>query len=152
MACGPGSNNPDAPDTADSLTVANGYDSVRAAAYGADDYGMRKYVMAFLRRGPNRTMDSVKAAELQAAHLQNITRLAEEGTLVVAGPFYGDGDLRGIYIFAVDSLAEAEALTNSDPAVQAGSLEMELLEWYGPAALMGLEEIHEAVTKSRMFE
>lgn len=123
------------------------YDSVKAKAYGADTYGMRKYVMAFLKRGPNREADSVKAAELQKAHMDNINRLAEEGTLVMAGPFFGDGELRGIYIFAVNSIEEAEALTNSDPAIQSGSLVMELKEWYGSAALMEMTEVHMTIAK-----
>jgi len=123
------------------------YDSVAAKKYGADDYGMKKYVMAFLKRGPNRELDSAKAAELQMAHLKNIDRMAEEGKLVLAGPFFGKGDLRGIYIFNVSSIEEAEQLTNSDPAIQAGSLEMELMEWYGSAALMEVNDLHKTLSK-----
>ena len=123
------------------------YDSILAKKFGADDYGMKKYVIAFLKRGPNRTDDKVKAAELQKAHMSNINRLAEEGKLVMAGPFFGDGDLRGIYIFDVTSIEEAKELTNSDPAIKAGSLEMELKEWYGSAALMGMNELHSKVAK-----
>lgn len=123
------------------------FDSIRAAKLGADQYGMRKYVMAFLKRGPNRELDSVYAAQLQAAHMQNIGKMAEAGKLALAGPFYGDGDLRGIYIFAVDNIEEAKALTESDPAIQAGSLEMELIEWYGSAGLMEVNEIHKTISK-----
>lgn len=126
------------------------YDSARAARYGADDYGMRKYVMAFLKKGPNRPADSVKAAELQAAHMANIGRMAQEGKLALAGPFFGDGELRGIYIFNVESIEEAEALTNTDPAVQAGSLVMELKEWYGSAGVMVINEIHPTLAKTEM--
>jgi len=127
-----------------------GYDSIKAAEFGADAYGMKKYVIAFLKRGPNRDLDSAKSAELQAAHMANIGKMAEEGKLVLAGPFFGDGDLRGIYIFDVQSLEEAEALTQSDPAVQAGSLIMELKEWYGSAALMAINEIHETLAETPM--
>jgi uncharacterized protein YciI len=112
---------------------------------------MKKYVMAFLKRGPNPSKDSVRRAELQKAHLQNISRLADEKKLIVAGPFFGDGDLRGIYIFDVPSIEEAETLTNSDPAIQTGSLEMELLEWYGPAGLLALEDIHKKLTKESVI-
>lgn len=128
------------------------YDSVKAVMYGADQYGMKKYVMAFLKRGPNRSLDDAKANELQMAHLKNIDRLAEEGKLVLAGPFFGDGDLRGIYIFDVQNIAEAEALTNSDPAIQSGSLVMELMEWYGSAALVPVNDIHKTLAKSNVSE
>lgn len=123
------------------------YDSTLAAELGADDYGMRRYVMAFLKAGPNRSENADEAARLQRAHLDNIARLAEEGSLVVAGPFLDDTEIRGIYIFAVDSVEEARLLTESDPAIQAGSLEMELHPWYGSAALMKLGEIHELISK-----
>lgn len=128
------------------------YDSIKAATYGADDYGMKKYVVAFLKRGPNKSVDSIEKSKLQRAHMENINRLAEEGTLVLAGPFFGDGDLRGIYVFNVDNLKDAEALTNSDPSIQAGVLSMELKEWYGSAALMAINDLHYSVSKNDIIE
>ena len=128
-------------------TAETSFDSVYAQKLGADDYGMRKYVMAFLKKGPNRDQDDSTKNALQSAHMANISRMTEEGTLVLAGPFLDNGDLRGIYIFAVDSLQQAEELTNSDPAVQAGVFSMELHEWYGSAAIMEVSEIHEQISK-----
>ena len=127
--------------------VAMEFDSLTATRYGADEYGMKKYVMAFLKRGPNRDLDSLKRMELQMAHLENIGKMAEAGKLVLAGPFFGDGDLRGIYIFNVGSLKEAQELTNTDPAIQAGSLTMELKEWYGSAGLMAVNGIHKTLSR-----
>ena len=123
------------------------FDSLKAYEYGADDYGMKMYVMAFLRRGPNRDRDSAEAYDLQRAHLDNINRLVEEGKMVLAGPFGGDGDLRGIFIFNVETVEEAKALTDSDPAIQAGSLEMELIPWYGSAAVVGIVDEHAKIAK-----
>ncbi len=125
-----------------SYMAGKAYDEAAAREFGADRYGMRNYVVAFLKRGPNRPADPAKAEALQRAHLKNIARLAGLGKLALAGPFLDDGELRGIYVFCVDSLAEAEALTRSDPAVQAGSLVMELREWYGSAALMAVNAVH----------
>lgn len=123
------------------------YDSILAQNLGADDYGMRQYVMAFLKRGPNRSQDSSEAANLQKAHMENISRLAEEGKLVLAGPFLDDGQLRGIYIFNVSTVEEAKALTETDPAIQQGRLIMELHPWYGSAALMQVNELHNKIAK-----
>ena len=124
------------------------YDEALAQELGADQYGMRMYVMAFLKEGPNRDLDSAASAELQRAHLDNIQRMAEEGQLSVAGPFAADGNpVRGIYIFNVKTIEEAKALTETDPAIQAGSLEMELRQWYGSAALQLLVKEHEKVAK-----
>ncbi len=124
------------------LDSATTYDSALAAELGADEYGMARYVVAFLRSGPATDIDSATAAELQRAHLDNIKRMAEEKSLLVAGPFLDDGDLRGIYIFDVESVEEARALTETDPAIQRGWLEMELHPWYGPAAMRALYDIN----------
>jgi uncharacterized protein YciI len=123
------------------------YDSILAQKTGADEYGMKHYVMAFLKAGPNRDQDSVTAAEIQKGHMANIQRLAKEGKLVVAGPFEDDGELRGIFVFNVATLEEAKALTESDPAVKAGRLIMELHPWYGSAAIMEINELHQKLTK-----
>ena len=128
------------------------YDSLLAQQYGADEYGMKKYVVAFLKRGPNRSKDSTEAAQLQKAHLENINRLAKEGKLLLAGPFFGDGELRGIYIFDVQSIDEAKKLTETDPAIQKGSLVMELHEWYGSAAVMAIPEIHKKLEQVNVAE
>ena len=123
------------------------FDSIRAAKAGADDYGMKQYVMAFLKRGPNRDRSKEESEKLQRAHMDNIGKLAEAGKLVLAGPFIGNGDLRGIYIFDVKTEEEAKALVETDPAIIAGSLVMELVPWYGSAALMEVGDIHKRIAK-----
>lgn len=125
--------------------TGSSFDKELAEALNADEYGMKQYVMAFLKKGPNRDLDRKAAAELQQAHLDNINKLAADGKLVVAGPFMDDSDIRGIYIFDVTSIEEAEALTATDPAIKAGSLIMELRPWYGSAALMKVNEIHKSI-------
>jgi len=118
------------------------FDANLAKKTGADKYGMKQYVMAFLKAGPNRDQDSTTAAELQRAHLDNISHLANEGLLVLAGPFMDDDSIRGIYIFDVRTIEEAKKLTETDPAIQAGRLVMELRPWYGSAALMEVYNLH----------
>lgn len=126
-----------------------GFDSVKAQLYGADKYGMRPYVIAFLKTGPNTPKDSLHAIELQSAHMANIGRLAEAGKLVLAGPFYGDakGDFRGIYIFDTPDIDSARAFTQSDPAIEYGSLIMELKQWYGSAALKAVNDLHTEIAE-----
>ena len=138
-----------AQQTTDLESAPPEFDPELAAELGADAYGMRRYVMAFLKAGPNRDRDPAEAAELQKAHLANIRRLAGIGKLALAGPFLDDGELRGIYIFAVDTVEEARELTATDPAVQAGSLEMEMHPWYGSAALMRVNEVHRTVAREQ---
>ncbi|MDX1280870.1 YciI family protein [Shewanella colwelliana] len=123
------------------------FDAELAAQLGADQYGMKSYVMAFLKRGPNRGQTEAEAARLQRAHLDNISRLAKVGKLVLAGPFMDEGDIRGIYIFNVATVEEATALTESDPAIKAGRLVMELHPWYGSAALIQVNAVHQQIAK-----
>ncbi|MCB0736127.1 MAG: hypothetical protein KDC92_01345 [Bacteroidetes bacterium] len=126
---------------------ATGFDSLLAQELKADKYGMGQYVMAFLKAGPNRNRTAEEAAELQKQHMANIGRLAKEGKLVLAGPFIDNGELRGIYIFDVTTIEEAAELTATDPAIQAGSLVMELHPWYGSAALRKVNQIHSQIAE-----
>lgn len=110
---------------------------------------MRRYVLAFLKAGPNQGGDRDEIMAVQRAHLDHIHELAEDGKLIAAGPFLGAGELRGIFLFAVPSLEEAQALAERDPAVAAGRLELELHSWYGPAGLMALPDIQSRITRSK---
>ena len=71
--------------------TGSAFDAELATELGADNYGMGKYVIEFLKDGPNRDQDSTRAAELQRGHLDSIRRLAEEEKLVLAGPFMDSG-------------------------------------------------------------
>jgi len=93
--------------------------------------------LGFLSRGPKWTPEKTPASEeLQKAHLANINRLAETKKLVVAGPFGGSGTLRGIFVFRVDSLDEARKLAETDPAVKAGRLAIEMRPWLVPDGVL----------------
>lgn len=128
------------------------FDSVLAKKLGADDYGMKQYVMAFLKEGKNRNLDSTESANLQIAHLKNIIRLADEGKLIVAGPFLDNQAVRGIFIFNVRTIEEARQLTATDPAIKAGVLEMELRPWYGSAALVETTRLHKTIEKRSIVD
>ncbi len=111
-----------------------GLAAIAAAAAPPPEPGkweMTTYQVAFLRRGPAWTPASTPELEkLQADHLAHIGRMAETGKLLVAGPFSDGGDLRGMFIFRVETLAEAKALAEQDPAVKAGRLVLEWHPWY----------------------
>jgi len=124
------------------------YNAALAQELGADDYGMKMYVMAILKAGPNQDQTPEEAAKLQQAHMDNIGRMAKAGDLVVAGPFAkNELGFRGIYVFNVKTIEEAKSLTESDPAIQAGRLAMELIPWYSSAALMQVPEVATTLAK-----
>ncbi|MEO8650545.1 MAG: YciI family protein [Acidobacteriota bacterium] len=126
------------------------YDAELAKKLGADDRGMKMYVFCILKTGPKDA--EVKGAtrnEIFAGHFSNITRLANEGKLALAGPFEkNEKAYRGLYIFNVDTLEEAEKLVSLDPAVKAGVFVPDLTLWYGSAALLVVNETHRKISKN----
>jgi uncharacterized protein YciI len=95
--------------------------------------------LGFLKKGPNRKDGDDKVPEiqeLQKAHIANIQRLAKLGKLVAAGPFGDDGVVRGIFVFRVGSLAEAQKLCATDPMVKIGRLAVELHSWQVPEGVL----------------
>ena len=128
------------------------YNAEKAKKLGADELGMRNYVIAFMRAGPVKLTNSHDFTLLRKAHLQNMQRLYTEGKLLLAGPFTDNKSMRGFYIFDVPSVEEARILTVSDPAVKAGALIMELHPWYGTAALKEIPDLHKEIQKKGFLE
>ncbi len=127
------------------------YDPALAKSLGADEYGMRWYVMAILKTGSNNLKDSVRRAALFADHFKNIGRLAEMGKLVVAGPFgKNDKSYRGIFILNVSTLEEAVELLQSDPTIREKVLKADLFKWYGSAALPEYLQWQKKIQKTRI--
>lgn len=120
------------------------FDAELAQRHGADERGMRRYVLVVLKTGPTRVPDGEARTAMFAGHMANIQRLAKEGKLAVAGPFMpSDSGWRGLFIFAVESVEEAKALTETDPVIVNGEMVAEYHPWYGSAALMATAELHE---------
>jgi uncharacterized protein YciI len=100
---------------------------------------MKTVYFGFLKKGPNRKEGDDKVPEvqeLQKAHLANINRLAETKKLVMAGPFGDDGELRGVFVFRVESLKEAQELAATDPMIKIDRLRIELHPWQVPAGVI----------------
>jgi uncharacterized protein YciI len=107
---------------------------------------MRTYQLVLLHRGPAASAEKTPEAErLQAGHRARMVELWEQGVLAGAGPVLDDGDLRGVFIMTAASLDVARALVAEDPAVKAGRLRAEVLEWYGP---VGIGEAYRARRKA----
>jgi uncharacterized protein YciI len=112
------------------------YDSTLAQKLGADDYGMKSYVLAILKTGSNTTTDQAFIDSCFRGHMNNISRLVDEGKLIVAGPLgKNENTYRGIFIFNVPTIEEAKELVQTDPAVNSKLLDADLYGWYGSAAL-----------------
>ncbi|HEV7699863.1 MAG TPA: YciI family protein [Pyrinomonadaceae bacterium] len=131
--------------------TASAYDAALAKKLGADERGMKMYVLCILKTGPKDAAIKGKARDdIFAGHFANITKLADEGKLAVAGPFEkNDKTWRGLYIFNVTTIAEAEKLVVLDPAVKAGVFVPDLTLWYGSAAMMTVSDTHKKLQKPK---
>ncbi len=118
------------------------YDEALAKRLGADERGMRSYVLVILKTGPNKVPAGKERDEMFAGHFANMGRLAKEGKLAVAGPLDGVDGRRGLFIFAVADIEEAKKLTETDPVILKGEMVSEYHKLYGSAGLMMVNEIH----------
>lgn len=86
-----------------------------------------------LSGGPALNEEALKLLDL--LHIQYQLRLQADGRAVVAGGFGdggGDGPV-GMTLLCADSLADAKALADADPAVQFGQRRVVVREWHVPA-------------------
>lgn len=113
-----------------------------ASQLGADERGMRQYMLVILKTGPTPLADGEQRRAMFAGHFANMQRLAAAGQLAVAGPFTDKGDWRGLFILAVSSQAEAEALVATDPVIAQGEMVAEYHPLYASAALMTVNATH----------
>jgi uncharacterized protein len=124
------------------------YDSTLAKTFGADDYGMKKYILVLLKTGSNETTDEEFINNCFRGHLENIGRMVDSGKLIVAGPLgKNDNSYRGIFILNINATEEVAELLQSDPAIKEKLLEAELYHWYGSAALPEYLEASDKIWK-----
>lgn len=125
------------------------FDQELADSFGADDYGMKSYSFVILKKGSVVIEDEQEKQQIMRGHLDNISRLADEGKLVVAGPF-GKNDLnyRGLFILTTPSTEEAMAILKTDPAIASGVFDIDVLPWYGAAALGAYLDVQKKITRT----
>lgn len=100
---------------------------------------LHRFQLILLRR-PDHTPDYDDATtdRIQRDHLAFYAAMREAGHVVTNGPVLDQPDeaLRGIAIFATESADRARELANTDPAVQAGRLEVQAMTWLCPPGSM----------------
>ncbi len=93
-----------------------------------------KFHFVVLMAAPNPPqLDAERARELQAQHLGHLSKMAEEGHMLVAGPFANrfDDRWRGLCLYDGSLTAEqVRELAEADPAVQAGTMAVAIMDWY----------------------
>jgi uncharacterized protein YciI len=109
---------------------------------------MKMYTLVILKTGPSQESDKEVLDSLFRGHMDNISKLAEEGKLVVAGPLGpNENAYRGIFIINSVSAEEVNEMMQGDPAITSGVLAVENYSWYGSAALSHYLELHKRIEK-----
>jgi uncharacterized protein YciI len=131
--------------------VANpGYDAELAKSLGADEHGMRRYVLVILKSGPTRVPAGPERDEMYKGHFANMNRLAAEGKLALAGPLDGVDGWRGLFVFAVPDIDEARKHVATDPVIIKGEMVAEYHVYSGSAALMLVRDAHAKIMKKKL--
>jgi uncharacterized protein YciI len=132
---------------ADPATTAPAYDAQLAKSLGADERGMRQYVLVILKTGPNKMAAGAARTEMFKGHFANMGKLAGEKKLVLAGPLDGKEGRRGIFVFNTPDIEAAKAWVATDPVIVNGEMVAEYHQFYGSAALMMVNEVHGKIEK-----
>ena len=103
------------------------------------------FIFVFLNTNPDKPeLPKEQVDSLMSAHLANITRLAKEGKILAAGPFYDGG---GIFIMSTVSKDTAWEWLKTDPAVRANRWKIELLQYIPrTGSVCAVGENHEMTT------
>lgn len=97
---------------------------------GDTTYVMKQYIFCLYLAGPDRSQSEEETNRIQEAHLKHTNAMVEENGLQVAGPFGDDGEKRGILVFDLPTVEDAERAMSEDPAVKAGRLVFECHPWW----------------------
>ena len=126
------------------------FDKKLADSLGADERGMKNYMLVILKTGPRDSVitDKKQREELFKGHFSNMDEMEKSGKLKMAGPFATKNNLgyRGIFLLDVKSEAEAKSLLEKDPTVKNGIFEVEILPFYGSAAIPMHLKFHKKIS------
>ena len=109
---------------------------------------LTSYTLVILRRPPTAPdMTSDELAALQEQHLDHLSKMRDEGHLLIFGPVADQPDesLRGLCVYGV-GLDEARLLAEQDPSVQAGRLTVDVMTWWMATGSWA----HAAATEARL--
>ncbi|QOY93274.1 hypothetical protein IM543_17110 [Massilia sp. UMI-21] len=125
------------------------YDAELAKSLGADERGMRGYVLVILKTGTKKIEDKAERAKIFEGHFANMDRLAADKKLVLAGPLDGKEGRRGIFVMATPDIAQARTWVETDPVIISGEMVADYHQLYGTAALMMLNDVHNKIQKKQ---
>ena len=95
------------------------------------------YQVVFIRPDPARkTLSKEDGERIQAAHMANIHKMADDSILMAAGPFEDEPvTISGIFIMKAASVEQAQKIAEQDPTVLAHRNTVDAHAWRGPAGI-----------------
>ena len=114
-----------------------GGSATRGTTLGAVD--LESFELVLLRRPADApSYDDDALARIQREHLDFHAALRESGVVVTNGPVIDQPDesLRGLTFYRTGSVDEARRTAEQDPAVVAGRLAVEAMQWWCPRGTM----------------
>lgn len=137
--------------TTQAPTAAKTLNKKLTDSLGADERGMKNYMLVILKTGPKdaEITDKEKRAEHFKGHFANMEAMEKAGTLKLAGPFATKNSLqyRGTFLLDVKTEDEARSLLQGDPTIKSGIFDVEILPWYGSAAIPMHLKYHKMISK-----
>ena len=89
---------------------------------------LEKYSLLLVHQGDKWDLKSPALPDLVKQHLSYLMGLMQQGKLALAGPFQGEGELKGIFIYSV-AMDEAMKLEADDPLTKNGFFKIEGHPW-----------------------
>ncbi len=108
-----------------------------APAQGSQTAETARYYVVLLRPAADRkTLSQEESNQIQAAHMANIHKMADDGILFAAGPFDDmPHTISGIFVLRTGSLEEAQSIAAKDPTVVEHRNTVDVHAWDGPAGI-----------------
>jgi hypothetical protein len=121
---------------------------------GAQQISLKQVTIVVLSKGPHWTdADTPEHNDLQRRHANYRLQLANEGTVVAAGPIEADvlgAEHRGFSLFIDKTEEEIARLNAADPKIAAGHLKYHLIKWHIPSSTY--EDLMALVAKRRQAQ
>lgn len=136
---------------ADEMLTTQEKNKKLADSLGADERGMKTYMLVILKTGPKdaEITDKTQRSELFKGHFSNMEAMEKAGKLKLAGPFATKNNLqyRGIFLIDAKTEEEVKTLLQGDPTIKNGVFDVEILPWYGSAAIPMHLKYHKMISK-----
>ncbi|MDF1808698.1 MAG: YciI family protein [Phycisphaerales bacterium] len=123
--------------------------------FASDELNKETYTFVYILTGPVTELDQKTQSEAFAGHFSNMNRMAENGDLLVAGPYGSpktDENLRGLWIFSTDQTTKALELAETDPTGQLGVFKFEAVQLTTDDQLLELPRLEKEDEERRLAD